>query len=301
MWDWLADALTAIVTRMLPRPLITWHIFAARTGETIPTNSPTTAYWILATSGPSRLAESGETLSSYLTAHPELIGKPISERFEDEGAQQGNLPYLFKVLSIEKCLSIQAHPSKEQAKALHAQRSDKYPGRLVLVAVPHNQLKKLHKDPNHKPEMALAITPFQALCGFRPIPEIIANINRTPELKEFIPTPILDNLSSPTDPKQALRDVFSAAIDPPVDQLKIQLEELLERYQKRNLAKDENLEIVVLCSGSSAQSRRKKKMEKKKSQGASAIFFFKLSRRLGWRFENKIIIYIFQYIPFIVV
>ena len=49
---------------------------------------------------------------------------------------------------MAKALSIQAHPDKELAKALH------------------KLLPGVYKDDNHKPEMALAITEFEALCGF---------------------------------------------------------------------------------------------------------------------------------------
>lgn len=52
------------------------------------------------------------------------------------------------MLSVAKALSIQAHPDKELARELHKTRPD------------------LYKDGNHKPEMALAITEFEALCGF---------------------------------------------------------------------------------------------------------------------------------------
>ena len=56
--------------------------------------------------------------------------------------------WLVKVLSVEKALSIQAHPDKELARTLHKLQPDVY------------------KDGNHKPEMALAVTEFEALCGF---------------------------------------------------------------------------------------------------------------------------------------
>lgn len=52
------------------------------------------------------------------------------------------------MLSVEKALSLQAHPDKELARALHKSLPDVY------------------KDENHKPEMALALTEFEALCGF---------------------------------------------------------------------------------------------------------------------------------------
>lgn len=49
---------------------------------------------------------------------------------------------------MAKALSIQAHPDKELAGVLHKLQPN------------------LYKDDNHKPEMALAITEFEALCGF---------------------------------------------------------------------------------------------------------------------------------------
>lgn len=49
---------------------------------------------------------------------------------------------------MAKALSIQAHPDKELARMLHKMRPNVY------------------KDPNHKPEMAIALTEFKALCGF---------------------------------------------------------------------------------------------------------------------------------------
>lgn len=52
------------------------------------------------------------------------------------------------MLSVRKALSIQAHPDKDLAKLLH------------------KFMPSAYKDDNHKPEMALAITHFQALCGF---------------------------------------------------------------------------------------------------------------------------------------
>ena len=52
------------------------------------------------------------------------------------------------MLSVAKALSIQAHPDKKLAQVLHKTQPQNY------------------KDPNHKPEMALALTPFEAFCGF---------------------------------------------------------------------------------------------------------------------------------------
>jgi mannose-6-phosphate isomerase len=85
--------------------------------------------------------------------------------------QQGiecELPYLFKVLSIAKPLSIQAHPDQALAQQLHRSQPSVY------------------RDPNHKPEIACAITAFEALSGFRPMNEIAQHVCDVPELASLL-------------------------------------------------------------------------------------------------------------------
>ena len=77
----------------------------------------------------------------------------------------GDLPFLFKVLSVETALSIQAHPNKEHARVLHKQNPKEYP------------------DDNHKPEMAIALTEFECLCAFRPYKEIVAFLQQYEQLR----------------------------------------------------------------------------------------------------------------------
>lgn len=74
-----------------------------------------------------------------------------------------DLPFLFKVLSAGKALSIQAHPDKALAQRLNADNP------------------KAYGDSNHKPEMAIALTPFEAMCGFRRLEEIGLLIKKHPE------------------------------------------------------------------------------------------------------------------------
>ncbi|CAN5448430.1 hypothetical protein BH23ACT3_BH23ACT3_09770 [soil metagenome] len=69
-------------------------------------------------------------------------GRPLSDL-------TGELPYLLKVLSAARPLSLQTHPNREQAARGHAE--GRYP------------------DPNPKPELLCALTPFEALCGVRPV------------------------------------------------------------------------------------------------------------------------------------
>ena len=112
--------------------------------------------------GPARLAGTGELLSVHLASNPDQLGERVVERFGQQ------LPYLFKVLSVNKALSIQAHPNKQHAEQLHAERPDVY------------------KDPNHKPEIAVALTEFEGLCGFRPLQEIQAFLTDVPELRTVV-------------------------------------------------------------------------------------------------------------------
>eukprot|EP00629_Pelagomonadales_sp_RCC1024_P002932 CAMPEP_0119261320 /NCGR_PEP_ID=MMETSP1329-20130426/1431_1 /TAXON_ID=114041 /ORGANISM="Genus nov. species nov., Strain RCC1024" /LENGTH=488 /DNA_ID=CAMNT_0007260871 /DNA_START=156 /DNA_END=1619 /DNA_ORIENTATION=- len=80
----------------------------------------------------------------------------------------GQLPWLLKVLSAGKALSIQAHPDKKLAEKLHATKPE------------------IYKDSNHKPEMAIALTPFEAMCGFRRLPEIAVHLRKHPEFAACI-------------------------------------------------------------------------------------------------------------------
>ena len=42
----------------------------------------------------------------------------------------------------------------------------------VQAELLHRKFPDIYKDSNHKPELAVALTPFQALCGFRPVQQV---------------------------------------------------------------------------------------------------------------------------------
>jgi len=75
------------------------------------------------------------------------------------------LPFLLKLLAAEQPLSLQAHPSLEQARAGFA--------RDEAAKLPLADPKRSYKDANHKPELMCALTPFQALCGFREVKAVV--------------------------------------------------------------------------------------------------------------------------------
>lgn len=71
---------------------------------------------------------SSSLLSSHVRAHPDFyLGSKITSRYPSS-ASDGSLPFLFKILSIRKALSIQAHPDKQLAERLHKERGDVYKG-----------------------------------------------------------------------------------------------------------------------------------------------------------------------------
>ena len=102
---------------------------------------------------PSRLAD-GRTLDVAIAADPiDWLGQRTFDRF---GAR---LPFLLKVLAAAQPLSLQAHPSEAQAAEGFA-REDALG---IALDSPH----RVYKDPHHKPELLLALSSFDALCGFR--------------------------------------------------------------------------------------------------------------------------------------
>ncbi len=89
------------------------------------------------------------------------------------------LPFLLKVLDARKMLSIQAHPSREQArKGFERENAMGLP-----VHAPHRN----YRDRNHKPEIHAALGGFWLLHGFRPLEEIAAWLERTPEARAVMP------------------------------------------------------------------------------------------------------------------
>ncbi|KAF8556340.1 mannose-6-phosphate isomerase [Imleria badia] len=168
---------------------------------------------------PSGVVGSSLSLPDILAANPHLIGTEVSNRFP---TSQGNLPFLFKVLSINKALSIQTHPDKKTAEQLHARQPTVY------------------TDDNHKPEMAIALTDFKGLCGFLPIPDIKTHLKNVPELRalvsEQVANPFL--LAEGPDQREQLQTLFSALMQADPSSVKVQLSRLIARYNAENERSD---------------------------------------------------------------
>jgi len=111
---------------------------------------------------------------------------------------------------VNKALSIQAHPDKALAKKLRQIAPQHYP------------------DDNHKPEMAIALGTFEALCGFRDVAEIVEFFENIPELASLTtPTALADLKEKGT--KEALKRVFADVMNCPADKAS----ELIASFQQR--------------------------------------------------------------------
>mmetsp|Transcript_32789 Transcript_32789/g.68954 ORF Transcript_32789/g.68954 Transcript_32789/m.68954 type:complete len:485 (+) Transcript_32789:128-1582(+) len=134
-----------------------------------------------------------------------------------ESTVGGPLPFLFKVLSAGKALSIQAHPCKEGAKTLHKNNPTNY------------------VDDNHKPELAVALTPFEAMCGFRRLEEIAILIKKHPEFAACISNEAKLQVflcsQDEENKKEALRSMFQSFMSCPPETSSEQLKKLLRRLQ----------------------------------------------------------------------
>jgi mannose-6-phosphate isomerase len=117
----------------------------------------------------------GTPLDKAIEEQPDtLLGADVQSRFGTR------LPFLMKVLAADQPLSLQAHPTDEQARDGFAAEE--------AAGVPHDDPKRTFKDPFHKPELLLALTTFEALCGFRPVEESLHCLAKLqlPELKPTI-------------------------------------------------------------------------------------------------------------------
>jgi mannose-6-phosphate isomerase len=144
-------------------------------GQPSPADRPHAELWLGAHPDEPSLLADGRPLDKAIAAEPEaLLGAPVAERFGPR------LPFLLKVLAADRPLSLQAHPTTEQAQAGYAAEE--------AAGVPKDDPTRTFKDPYHKPELLVALTTFEALCGFRPIEGSLHCLAKleVPELKPTI-------------------------------------------------------------------------------------------------------------------
>ena len=93
------------------------------------------------------------TLDTVLADRPSLLGEASVAEFGNQ------LPFLMKVLSARHALSIQAHPSREQAEEGYEREN----AAGIAVDAP----ERVYSDSWPKPEILIALDLFETLSGFR--------------------------------------------------------------------------------------------------------------------------------------
>ncbi|MEV4820444.1 mannose-6-phosphate isomerase, class I [Micromonospora sp. NPDC049274] len=122
-------------------------------GRPVPSAGPEAELWLGAHPGaPASVERAGlrVSLCDLVRDEPgQWLGQRVADRFGTR------LPFLLKVLAADAPLSLQAHPDAEQARV----------GFAAEACRPVEE--RTYSDPHHKPELLVALTPFEALCGFR--------------------------------------------------------------------------------------------------------------------------------------
>lgn len=136
------------------------------------------------------------TLAEWLAVQPALL----------DGTSGSGLPILLKVLAADRPLSLQVHPTDEQARIGFAAENAR--------GIPLDHPSRNYKDPYSKPEIIVAVTDFDALCGFRTAGEVAELTQRIESLADDDEhealAPLLAALSVPTSIDVAMRWLLSS-------------------------------------------------------------------------------------------
>ncbi len=160
-----------------------------------PDGRPWAEYWLGAhPDGPARA--DGRPLNEVLAECPELLGELVRHRFGDK------LPYLVKLLSAARALSIQVHPSRAQAEAGYA--------REVAGGQPDSAPTRSFHDTWPKPEILIALGPFDALVDLRS-PRATAGLLRGLDVPGA--APIVAILEAAGDTPEDVRQAFDLVLD----------------------------------------------------------------------------------------
>ena len=135
------------------------EILGRMRGVPVPTEQPEAEVWVGAhPAAPSRATVDGteSPLNELIQAEPSRFLRP--DRTSDW------FPFLFKILAIDAPLSIQVHPTPEQAIAGFEDEQ----ARGIAIDAPYRN----YKDRYSKPETVIALSPMRVLTGVRPVEQL---------------------------------------------------------------------------------------------------------------------------------
>ncbi|NNH69709.1 mannose-6-phosphate isomerase, class I [Nocardia uniformis] len=182
-------------------------------GRPVPSAHPEAELWFGAhPADPARVRIDGHdrSLLEVLEADPERELGRVAGEFD------GRLPFLLKILAAEEPLSLQAHPSIEQARVGYARENH--------AGVALDSPMRNYRDENHKPELVVALERFEALAGFRE-PVRTVRLLRALDIPELMP--YADLLAAQPD-SAGLRTLFTTWIALPQSALAKLLPKVLD-------------------------------------------------------------------------
>lgn len=124
----------------------------------------------------------------------QTLGEDIMKEF---GA---HLPFMMKLLAVDKPLSLQIHPTREQAEEGYRRESEAGP--------PPTDPSRNYRDSAHKPGLLFALTPCEMMCGLRPV-EVARDLLEGLRVEDL--DPLLEGLNCP-DPEEAMRSALTAVL-----------------------------------------------------------------------------------------
>ncbi|GAA1476853.1 mannose-6-phosphate isomerase, class I [Nocardioides aestuarii] len=180
-----------------------------------PAGLPWAELWLGAHEGDPSLLEDGRRLSDAIAADPtSWLGDRAAAGF-------GRLPFLMKLLAAGEPLSLQVHPSSEQARLGYAAEE----AARIPIDAPHRS----YKDSSHKPELIYALTRFEGMAGFR-------DVRRSAQILRLLELPWLDDVAQQLEttktPFQALRAIVTELLSWHGDELAGRLHDLSVAAEK---------------------------------------------------------------------
>ncbi|MFF9110967.1 mannose-6-phosphate isomerase, class I [Streptomyces sp. NPDC014805] len=198
-----------------------------------PDGSPHAELWMGAhPAAPSRVEREGRLhgLDRVIEADPPAeLGDALVRRFGPR------LPFLVKLLAADSPLSLQVHPDLDRAAAGYTRENAR--------GIPLDAPRRTYRDAQHKPEMIVALTAFEGLCGFRP-PGESADLLDALGL-DWLAACVMTLRSVPEEP--ALREVFSTLLSLPPDRL-AEVDDALARAARRSGPLGDTLAVYAAIS-----------------------------------------------------
>ncbi|MFT3705893.1 MAG: mannose-6-phosphate isomerase, class I [Agriterribacter sp.] len=177
------------------------------------------------------------------------LGEVTEKRF-------GSLPFLFKVLDVKDMLSIQVHPTKEEAAKGFAKENE--------AGIPINAPHRNYKDDNHKPEVMVALSEFWLLHGFKEKDLLLQTLKSIPEFNTLVP--IFE--------KEGYKGLYKHVMELPQTTVDAILEPLLKRsvpaYESNQLSKAEP--AYWACKTLTSNEDKYKNIDR----GIFSIYFFNI-------------------------